>query len=41
MLNGRRSKYYGTVIAKLGFNNKFFYILKTGIKKMLTPLLTI
>jgi hypothetical protein len=31
MLNGRCSKYYGTVIAKLGFNNKFFYILKNRI----------
>jgi hypothetical protein len=28
MLNGSCSKYYGIVIAKLGFNNKFFYILK-------------
>ncbi|MGF6844969.1 hypothetical protein QFZ51_000204 [Chitinophaga sp. W3I9] len=28
MLNGITSKYYGIVIAKSGYNNKFFYILK-------------
>lgn len=28
MLNAGASKYYGIVIAKSGYNNKFFYILK-------------
>jgi len=29
MLNAGASKYYGTVIAKSGYNNKFFYILNS------------
>jgi len=28
MLNGKAPKQYGIVIAKSGYNNKFFYILK-------------